>query len=130
MDDLSGLWERVEKSVSQSSLGKFMAENHDDFLETFSGYQRGRWAAVVVFAEENGLTDNNGKVPSEATAKQTWKRVKARVARVRAARATLATTIKPVAPLSPARPAPLRRRFADLEDDTPLPEPNYFKPLI
>ena len=68
----------IARGEDRSPLFWWMVENHDR-ISAAAG-RRIHWKGVCAEAAAHGLTDAEGKSPSEATARQTWRRARQAVA--------------------------------------------------
>jgi hypothetical protein len=72
----------ITHGANRSSLFWWMVENHDQLASAVGG-RRLQWTRLSARFAKLGLTDANGQVPSEQTARKTWQRVRRAVAKAR-----------------------------------------------
>jgi len=90
--------ERIRQAAmsSRSTLYRWMQRNYDGFGAALAEAGRPNWKAITAELVADGLTDADGKPPSQEAVRQTWWKVRKAVEAARAKR---------LAPLSPAAPA-------------------------
>lgn len=74
---------RKISSAGQSSLYRWLAENHDGIAEAATHKRVVGWSELASDFAALGLLDGSGKPPSPQSARKTWSRVKADIAKVR-----------------------------------------------
>ena len=67
-------------TMRRSTLYTWMLTNHDTFKEVVAKAVRPNWKALAVEFAAGGLTDADGKAPSDETTRQTWWKVRKTVA--------------------------------------------------
>jgi hypothetical protein len=122
-------------TMRRSTLYTWMLTNHDTFKDVVAKAVRPNWKALAVEFAAGGLTDADGKAPSDETTRQTWWKVRKTVAARQASaikrkvKASVEST-PPVTPPPPVRaPAALSAAGAlvtdDPDDDPPPPKHNW-----
>ncbi len=78
--------EQIARPKTRSPLFWWLLENHDLVQNTADG-RRLNWGDLCLSFAAQGMTDRNGKAPTETTARQTWWRVRNEKKRLDARRA-------------------------------------------
>jgi hypothetical protein len=79
---LRAVLREIAHSAERSPLFWWMVEHHDELAQAAEG-RRLRWKQLCERFADLGLTDVNGKVASERTARATWARARRAVAEAR-----------------------------------------------
>jgi hypothetical protein len=119
-------------TMRRSTLYTWMLTNHDTFKDVVAKAVRPNWKALAVEFAAGGLTDADGKAPSDETTRQTWWKVRKTVA-ARQASAIKRKVKASVASEPPVTPPPPDRAPAALsaagalvldhpDDDNPSPK--------
>jgi hypothetical protein len=110
--------ERIRQAAmsSRSTLYRWLQRNHDGFGAALAEAGRPNWKAITAELIADGLTDADGKPPSQEAVRQTWWKVRKAVESARAKR--LAPLPPPTPTVGPAiTPSP----SAGMAGDLPLP---------
>ena len=119
---------QVGQSADRSSLFHWMVEHHDELLANAKG-RKMNWIELCVSFGTLGLTNQQGEIATERTARETWYRARKEVARLRAYAARQAATgfsgrssLPSAAPVG-RQPTPLPQSTAPLASAV-KPQPN------
>ena len=82
---------QIEQSADRSSLFHWMVEHHDELLAKAKG-RKLRWVELCVTFGKLGLTNQQGEIATERTARETWYRARKEVARLHSYAARKAAT--------------------------------------
>jgi len=82
---------QIEQSADRSSLFHWMVEHHDELLAKAKG-RKMRWVELSVTFGRLGLTNQQGEIATERTARETWYRARKEVARLHGYAARRAAT--------------------------------------
>ena len=124
--------------MRRSTLYTWMLTNHDIFKDVVAKAVRPNWKALAVEFAAGGLTDADGKAPSDETTRQTWWKVRKTVAarQASAIKRKVKASVEPAPPVTP--PLPIRAPAAlsaagalvtdDPDDDNPPPPKHKWTP--
>lgn len=79
---LSDVLNAIGRGPGRSTLFYYLVEHHDQLTREWAGSSI-RWASLVARFKALGLTDRDGKTPTEQGARQTWRRARKAVQRSR-----------------------------------------------
>ena len=124
---------QVGQSADRSSLFHWMVEHHNELLANAKG-RKMNWVELCVSFGTLGLTNQQGEIATERTARETWYRARKEVARLRAYAARHAATdfsdrsLMPSAAPAARRPTPLPQSTIPLSSAA-KPQPNAPGPV-
>ena len=104
---LKAVLTQIAQSADRSSLFYWMVEHHDDLVARAKG-RKLRWVELCVTFGTLGLTNQQGEIATERTARETWYRARKAVVRERPYAASMAAT--GLAPRDLVSPGPNRSR--------------------